>query len=479
MGKLYNKLTEYAKSDYYPYHMPGHKRNMTGRPLEDYYAIDITEIDGFDNLHQAEGILLETEKKASRLYGADETFLLINGSTGGILAAISAAAGMGGKILIARNCHKSVYHAAYLRNLEIRYVYPDVEEQFGIALGITPEDVEEELKKDPEIKAVVITSPTYEGILSDIEQIAKTVHRYQIPLIVDEAHGAHLGFREEFPEGAVKAGADAVIHSLHKTLPAPTQTALLHTVGNRINREVLKRYLGIYQTSSPSYPLMAGMELCFDIIEKEGARLFDRMLTNWEKMLKELEKCRKFKVLCRQDVIDAGMKEFDVGKLVISTANTNWSGQQLYEKLLETYHLQMEMAAENYVLAMFTVMDGEEGYERLTKALLELDKMPEKNRTGSFDNKEQPYRPKPKCRIAEALDAAEEWIPIDKSEGRTAAGFINLYPPGIPVVVPGETYTMEIISNIKNWNRKNLAIQGISKEMKVPVTVKREEHMNA
>ena len=140
MGKLYEKLTEYGKSNYYPYHMPGHKRNMSGRPFQEYYGIDITEIDGFDNLHQAEGILLDVEQRANRMYGAEETFLLVNGSTAGILSAVSAAVEAGGKLLIARNCHKSVYHGAYLRNLELQYLYPKVSEQFGFALGTDPAD---------------------------------------------------------------------------------------------------------------------------------------------------------------------------------------------------------------------------------------------------------------------------------------------------------------------------------------------------
>ena len=476
MGKLYEKLTEYGKSDYYPYHMPGHKRNMSGRPFQEFYSMDITEIDGFDNLHQAEGILLDVEKKVNKMYGAEETFLLVNGSTCGILSAVSASVKMGGKILIARNCHKSVYHGAYLRNLEVEYIYPKVLEQFGVALGTDPNDVEEKLKSDQKIEAVVVTSPTYEGIISDIEKIAKIVHEYHVPLIVDEAHGAHLGFSKDFPQNAIKAGADIVIHSLHKTLPSPTQTALLHVSGNLIDREKLKRYLGIYQSSSPSYPLMAGIELCLDIVEEEGKELFDKMHQSWEEMLLTLSRCKALKILCKKDVLEAGMKDFDVGKLVISTKGTCWSGQQLYEVLLNRYHLQMEMAADNFVLAMFTLMDKEEGFERLTKALLSLDReisdecIEESEKMTVQRNKEyEGSQLKVGCRITEALDAEREMLSLKECEGRTAAGFINLYPPGIPVVVPGEIYNKQIISDIENWHRKNLNVQGIKSDMKVPV----------
>ena len=475
MGKLYEKLTEYDNSDYYPYHMPGHKRNMSGRPFLQLYGLDITEIDGFDNLHQAEGILLDAEKRANRMYGAEETFFLVNGSTCGILSAVSAAVKTGGKILIARNCHKSVYHGAYLKNLEVQYLYPNVLEDFGVALGTYPEDVEEKLKADKGIEAVLITSPTYEGIISDIEKIAEIVHRYHIPLIVDEAHGAHLGFLQNFPQNAVKAGADLVIHSLHKTLPSPTQTALLHVSGNLVDREKLKRYLGIYQSSSPSYPLMAGMELCLDIVEEEGKELFARLLENWDRMLENLKSCKALKILNKEDVLKAGMKDFDVGKLVISTKGTYWSGQQLYEALLNRYHLQMEMASDHFVLAMFTIMDREEGFERLTRALVELDKEIWESSGGEHGEAEESWQGKRTelttgCRITEALDAEKELRNLKNCEGRTAAGFINLYPPGIPVVVPGEILNKQIISDIENWYRKKLNVQGISRNMEVPVT---------
>ncbi len=482
MGRLYDKLTEYEQADFYPYHMPGHKRNMTGRPLEAFWRKDITEIDGFDNLHQAEGILLNLEQRASRMYGAEETFLLINGSTCGILSAVCAVSKQGGKILIARNCHKSVYHGAYLRNLEIQYVYPRHLKQFGIALGPDKDDVIEKLETESGISVVVVTSPTYEGIISDIEELAEIVHRYEIPLIVDEAHGAHLGFAEQFPENAIKAGADLVIHSLHKTLPSPTQTALLHVSGNRVDRERLKRYLRIYQSSSPSYPLMAGIEVCLDILEKEGKTLFEKMVQNWEEMLQRLQVCKMLGIVRKEDILRTGMKDFDVGKLVISTEGTNWSGKRLYEELLNRFHLQLEMATDTYVLAMFTLMDTAEGYRRLTDALLLLDEEiyaeNKKRRQSEFGEKENGYRMtadetpgrlKTGCRIGEAMDAEREWVKLTACEGRIAADFINLYPPGVPVVVPGEIYNKEVISKLEKWCRKGLSVQGVNKSAEVPV----------
>ena len=217
--------------------MPGHKRQSLHFPNP--YAIDITEIDGFDNLHHAEGILKEAQERAAELYGSRECFYLINGSTCGLLAAISAAAKRGETVLVARNCHKAVYHALFLRELSANYLYPVITEN-GIMGQITAEQVEEALSQDPTIKTVILTSPTYEGIGSDIGKISTVAHRHGAALIVDEAHGAHFGFGAGFPENAVRQGADAVIMSLHKTLPSFTQTALLHLCSDRISSAEVK-----------------------------------------------------------------------------------------------------------------------------------------------------------------------------------------------------------------------------------------------
>ncbi|MDR0221367.1 MAG: amino acid decarboxylase, partial [Lachnospiraceae bacterium] len=222
---LQDHLNALAASDFYPFHMPGHKRHMPAP----WYAYDISEITGFDNLHRPTGILAEAQAKAAALYGAKESYYLINGSTVGILAAVSAVfrdRDIPPKILLSRNCHVSAYHAAYLNRLDIAYLDPPIDEGTGLARGISAEAVAAWLDSAPDVGAVFITSPTYEGVVSDIAGIAAAAHRRNIPLIVDEAHGAHFGFHPAFPPSSVRAGADLVIHGLHKTLPSLTQTAL-------------------------------------------------------------------------------------------------------------------------------------------------------------------------------------------------------------------------------------------------------------
>ena len=223
---LFETVCTYGRSAI-PMHMPGHKRNtdLLGNDLP--YAGDITEIDGFDNLHdmETEGILNAIAKRASALYHAKFAFPLVNGSTGGILAAIRATAAPGDTVLAARNCHQSVYHAIELCELAHTSLLPPTDAVSGIYGSIRPEDVEAAFSKDPTIRAVILTSPTYEGVISDIKSIARTVHRYGATLIVDAAHGAHLGFHPAFPDSALQLGADAVVISLHKTLPSPSSTS--------------------------------------------------------------------------------------------------------------------------------------------------------------------------------------------------------------------------------------------------------------
>lgn len=483
MAELFQKLEEYAQSDYYPYHMPGHKRRLAGNVLAQAARWDITEIDGFDNLHAAEDILKRMQEKAAKVYGAEESHFLVNGSTAGILSAISAAVPQHGKLLMTRGCHKAAYHAAYLRNLEIQYLYPGVHPQFGCNLPVKAEEISQALEADSEIDAVCIVSPTYEGLIADVAEIAKVVHEKGIPLIVDEAHGAHLGFHPAWPKSSVTQGADIVIQSLHKTLPAPTQTAILHVNGDRINRKELQKYLRIFQTSSPSYLFLAAMEEAIEITSSNAQKLFGTFLQNWTKMCDMLNACEYLAFLQ-----EPGM---DIGKLVIADKSNTFSGQQLYEKLLHQYHLQPEMAAGNYVLVMFTIGDTEEGYQRLTEALLAIDKeclgqaetqkaanMPTagilgmethcvtgKSDVQTFKTQLQKLQSPPtQHSLWESWGQETEEIDLEEAEGCIAGDFINLYPPGIPLIVPGEVVTKELCGYIKTCIQTGLNVQGVTQE---------------
>ena len=376
---LDKKLLEYSKTDMYPFHMPGHKRIM----IEDYnpYQIDITEIEGFDNLHNASEILKSSQQRAADLYGSKQAYYLINGSTCGILAAISASTQKGDKILVARNCHKAVYNAIFLRELSPIYIYPEITD-VKIQGKIESQEVKKALDKNPDVKAVIITSPTYDGIVSDVEEISKIVHNYDIPLIVDQAHGAHFGLDDRMPESAIKLGADAVIVSVHKTLPAFTQTALLHICSNRISQKKIKKYLGIYETSSPSYILMAGIESSIRHISEKGEELFAELDKKLDDFYNGVENLKNIKVLTKKDFTSDEAYDFDRTKIIMLTEKCGISGEELLRILHNDYHIELEMAAGNYALALSTIMDTKEGFERLMHALIEIDdKLSYKERT--------------------------------------------------------------------------------------------------
>lgn len=456
---LYDSLLKYRDSGYYPMHMPGHKRNTELLAMVDPYSIDITEIEDFDNLHRPEGILKKGMEEWAAFYGSQNSYYLVGGSTAGILTGISACTDRGDKILMARNCHKSVYHAVYLRGLRPVYLYPPVIKEFGIHASLPPERVEEVLGREEGIRLVVITSPTYEGVVSDVKAIAEITHRYGIPLMVDEAHGAHLGFHKSFPEGSVTKGADIVVHSIHKTLPAFTQTALLHVNGSLADKEKIERYLSIYQSSSPSYVLMAGLEKCLELLKSRGRELFD----NYSEMLGEFyciaEELKNIRLLTEKEIERAGSYGFDPSKLVVSVRGSDITGKGLYDALLDPYRIQMEMVSRDYVLGMTSIGDRKEGLDRLAQALLAMDKKMER-REGQEEDFSF-YEPEAVMTSEKAADAPKREVPLAESEGFVAAEYLYLYPPGIPLLVPGERIGRDLLKEIMACRQKGLTLQGL------------------
>lgn len=473
--KLYDKLTEYGKSDYYPFHMPGHKRNTECFFMENPYGIDITEIDGFDNLHMPEGILRELKERTAKIYGTEESFLLVNGSTCGILAGITACVRHGDTIVMARNCHRAVYHSVQINELKPVYLYPQENAEWGISGEILTEDVDNVLTEHPEARLVVITSPTYEGIVSDVERIAKTAHSHGAVLLVDEAHGAHLGFHPYFPKGSVEQGADMVIHSIHKTLPSFTQTALLHCAGNRAVVQKVRECTAIFQTSSPSYVLMAGIEKCITVLEEErkfGGKRFCYYVRQLKQFYEEVKELRCLSVLGGE----CGKR--DPSKLILSAKGTAITGARLYEILLREYHLQMEAQMPDYVIAMTSIGDREEGFRRLIQALREIDRRLWEKREHKAEKVQiqgLKVLPKLPCRLIPYEAGQQEGIniPLEESAGCIALEYAFLYPPGIPLIVPGEQITEELVGLFLNYQEKGLSVKGMEKSGRITVICKK------
>lgn len=468
MTELYDRLHQYSNSDYYGFHMPGHKRNAerfgSGLP----YGIDITEIEGFDDLHHPDGILKKAQEEASRVYGAGETRFLVNGSTAGILSAILGCTRKGDQVLVGRNCHKSVYHAIYMNELEPVYLYPGFRPDIQLNTEISVSAVKAALNEHSRVKAVILVSPTYDGVVSDIRGIAGEVHKRGIPLIVDEAHGAHFGFHPYFPESALRQGADVVIHSLHKTLPALTQTALLHVEGDLADRERIFRYLDMLQSSSPSYVLMAGIDRCIHLLGEKREELFAPYVEGLEKLRQRLAHLEKISL--------AETEHYDRSKLVLSVAGADMTGRELYLRLLETYHLQLEMAAGSYALAMTSVGDTEEGFRRLGDALEEIDRSAGERPAGAAGlagalPKNETVLTSARMEELSGEKESVRKLPLEECAGHVSAEYAYLYPPGIPVIVPGERISRESVEMLLTSRSQGFSLEGMEEEGSIRVWI--------
>lgn len=442
---LYDKLKKYSKSGVYPFHMPGHKRNTALSDGIMPYEIDLTEIDGFDNLHNAEGCILEVQNLAERLYNVKKAFLLVNGATGGILSAVRAMTNRGDKVLVARNSHKSVYNALEICGLEPEYIVPAVDDEFGINCSITPLQVEKAIVENPSTKLLIITSPTYEGVVSDIKEICRIAHLHNVMVLVDEAHGAHFPFSKSFPSEAVASGADAAVASLHKTLPSLTQTALLLTSNEELINPLAEN-LAIFETSSPSYVFMSAIEKCLEFCENASA--FDEYIKRLNSFNEKCKSLKKIKVLCygNDEVKNHRFFDFDISKITVSVRGLDINGTQLAEILRNDFKIEPEMVCSDYVLLISTVCDTDEGFARLINALQIID--------SKCSVKElNPCRysitmPKIAVKPCECSGKDGEFCLLEHSIDKISLEYVWAYPPGIPIIAKGEIITQDIANII-------------------------------
>lgn len=465
---LYQYLKEYSK-EIYPMHMPGHKRNFSivgETPLKE---IDVTEVEGTDDLHDPEGIILKSMEKTAELYGSYFCRYVVNGSTCGILSAIYAFTERGDRVLVARNCHKSVYNAINICGLLPVYVTPEYDDEFSINGSISPQLVEKALNEYPDIKLCVLTSPTYEGVVSDISAISKILHEKNIPLAVDEAHGAHLGFSEYFPKGAIKSGADCVIHSTHKTLPCLTQTAAVHICKSLWEGEELQEAcrklteaLGIFETSSPSYVLMSSIDQCMNYLSENSAKAFESYKNMLEDFSEKAKDLKHIKILCKGNDRKENHKsfyDFDSGKLVISLKNTSLGGAEFEKILREKYKIQTEMTSLNYCVAMTSFCDSEKGFERLFDALSNIDREYGAENIFINENTMGGKIIEPPVSIYEARKCQKEYVSLEEAEGKICGEYVFAYPPGIPIFAPGELITKELTEEIKSLYKAKINLK--------------------
>ena len=464
MTPLIDGLKKYISEKNIRFHMPGHKAKDEMKSLTNLIPeIDVTEVKGVDNLHNATSIIAKSQENAARVFKSKQTFYSVNGTTGGIYAAVNSQTSPGDKVLISRDSHKAVYQSLVLGRLECDYVYPKYDEENNMIIGIEPKDIREKLSKDRDIKVVVINYPTYYGVCSDIKQISEIVHEFRAILIVDEAHGSHLSFHSDLPESSLELGADIVIQSTHKTLPAFTQSSMVHVGTDRVDIEKLKLNMSIFQTTSPSYILLSSIDYAVDYMERFGYKSLDRIIKKIDQITCNLKKIKRVKIYNGEDIKD---KPFDFDKTKFLFKIDGIIGTRLEEILREDYHIQVELSDHYYCLALITPLDDLEDLEKLKQAIADIAT---KNEYINQEYKEKSVDirnmiPKILLEPHKAFYSDKTSVQLEESVGKISGEFIIPYPPGIPILVPGEEITTQIVDYIRCLKLENIEILGLSED---------------
>ena len=470
---LFNKLFSNLKRKPVSFHVPGHKYgkgfNPEGKKIyKDILKVDVTEIPGFDDLYQPTGIIRDAEQLAAKVFGAQHTFFLVNGSTAGNLAMVLSTCKPGDKIIVQRNVHKSVINAILLAKAKPVYLYPDMIPRLMLPGSIKIDDLYEILIKHQDAKALLLLNPNYYGIGINLEEIAALVHRYGIPLLVDEAHGAHFGLHPSFPKSALQMGADLVVQSTHKTLSAMTMGSMLHVNSNIIDIELLKFFLSMVQTSSPSYPIMASLDLTTRWIGSKGKDLWEKQINMAEQFYEETRGLKNIKT---QHQIN-NRYFIDPLKIIMHSKNKKVSGFLLQDFFLQK-KIYMELADIYNTLAIVTLGTSLRDIKKLKKAVFKID-----NRIDNILKKNQEDDDSPDIddisllnvrrteeetcgSLENILYEKNKIVQIEQSVGEVSAGMVIPYPPGIPALQPGETITKDMVDHILLLKRKGFHFQGV------------------
>lgn len=473
---ILDSLEKYNNENNIRFHMPGHKGESKGYDIlnkikNNLYEFDVTEVDGTDNLHNPEGNIKESQEETAKCYFSGESFYLVNGSTCGIYAMILSVANKGDKIILQRNCHRSVFMAAYIGELNTEYITPTIAEDFSFAASVSVEDVERVIEENKDAKALVITSPTYYGTCADIKAISEICRKNNILLLVDSAHGAHFAFSKLLPNTAIELGADIEVISFHKTLPSMTQTAILNVSKNALEKvdiKKLKFMLSLYQSSSPSYILMASIEAGTCIMKENGKDLLEKVIFYIKDFKEKIKSSDFYSCLDKSYIGGNYIYNIDETRLVISS---KLGGVRLSEILREKYSIQVEMADNKNIVIIGTVFDKKEDYEKLYLALKEIEKDYNSiEEVRVIDNNIMDYTYKRKLSIYEGYTLSKAEVSLEDSKDMISGEIVAPYPPGIPVLLPGEVITYDKIRCIKNCKKLGIEINGI--EDKTANTIK-------
>ena len=461
---LFDAMVALAESRKVSFHTPGHKsgkgistrfRKFVGPKI---FSIDLTTLDEVDSLHKPRSVIKEAQELAAEAYGADRSYFLVNGTTAGNHAMILAGCNPGEKILISRNAHKSILAGMILCGVEPIFFRPAVDERLKITLNITFEETRKAMDRHPETKVLFLTSPNYYGLCAELEQIISDAHERGMIVMVDEAHGPHLKFHSELPPSAIELGADLCVQSTHKIIGGMTQASMLHAQGRRVDLSMLTNVLRFVQTTSPSYILMASLDLARMQMATEGEKLLDKAIRLAQEARTKINKIPGLGCFGEEQV-----GRFDMTKLTIDVSALGVSGYYVSQRLNSKYNIQVEMADAFHILVIVSLGDRKDDLTRLVEALREI--------AADLFGKGPPPDLPPLSMIdfenevvmtpREAFFADHRYLPLEDAVGTISSEIVTVYPPGVPVLVPGERIALATMTYLKEMLKLGATVDGL------------------
>lgn len=464
---LFSGLLKHAKKNPVQFHIPGHKKGAGIDPEfrsfigDNALSIDLINIGPLDDLHQPKGIIKQAQDLAAQAFGADHTFFSVQGTSGAIMTMIMAVCGPNDKIIVPRNVHKSIMSAIVFSGAIPVFIHPEVDENLGISHGITTDSVKRALEQHPDAKGVLVINPTYFGVSADLKKIVEIVHSYQIPVLVDEAHGVHIHFHDQLPLSAMQAGADMAATSVHKLGGSMTQSSILNVKEGLVSAKHVQSILSMLTTTSTSYLLLASLDVARKRLATEGKQLIEKTIQLAQSIRNKINMIDHLYCVGQEIIGSKAAYDYDPTKLIISVKDLGITGFEVEKWLREKYNIEVELSDLYNVLCIITLGDTETEGDLLVKALQEL--------SDECEHRKEKIKPLqvilpdiPVLALTprDAFYAEKEAIPFEESEGRIIAEFIMVYPPGIPIFIPGEIITKENLLYIRKNMEVGLPVQG-------------------
>jgi arginine decarboxylase len=464
---LFTALVEHSKKNPVQFHIPGHKKGHGMDPEfrefigHNALSIDLINIAPLDDLHHPKGMIKKAQELAAEAFGADHTFFSVQGTSGAIMTMVMSVCGPGDKILVPRNAHKSIMSAIIFSGAMPIFIHPEIDPVLGISHGITIPSVKKALEEHPDAKGLLVINPTYFGFAADLKSLVELAHSYDVPVLVDEAHGVHIHFHEDLPLSAMQAGADMAATSVHKLGGSLTQSSILNVKEGRVSVKRVQAIISMLTTTSTSYILLASLDTARKRLATEGRQLIDETIRLAEKVRKQVNEIEHLYCPGKELLGTDAKFDYDPTKLIISVKDLGITGHDAELWLRENYNIEVELSDLYNILCLITLGDHEEDAALLVKALKHLaEEFTHKADKGAHVNVQVPDIPVLALSPRDAFYSETEVVPVEEAAGRIIAEFVMVYPPGIPIFTPGEIITQENLDYVKQNFEAGLPVQG-------------------